>query len=97
MSVRKDLNALLDWYDANAKEVLRVPVVCRPATLRKFCKKKRGDPRLMYRGREIVPTKKAKKDEALPYSLDSLARDEMQQYGTPGENHLGSPFDPTDT
>lgn len=76
MSIRKKVNELLDWYDANAKEVTRVPVVARPSTLRKFCKKKRGDARLMYRGREIVPTKKAKKDE-----------DDFQQFGTFDEEH----------
>lgn len=76
MSIRQDVNKLLDWYDENDKSVTRVPVLARPNTLRKFCKKKRGDPRLIYRGREIVPNKLAKKEV-----------DDMQQFGIFGEEH----------
>lgn len=58
-SVRSNVDALIDWYERFNPSVRTVAVNCRPATLRKFCKKNgvRGGPWL-YREREIVPMRK---------------------------------------
>ncbi len=64
-SVRSNVDALIDWYERFNPSVRTVAVNCRPATLRKFCKKngKRGGP-WIYRGREIVPMRKPRRQEA---------------------------------
>lgn len=89
-SVRSNVDALIDWYEKYNPAVRTVAVNCAPATLRKFCKKNgvRGGPWL-YREREIIPMRKSRAEYYACASRDTagIVRDEMQQYGTPGEDH----------
>jgi hypothetical protein len=63
-SVQSNVDTLIDWYERFNPGVRTVAVNCRPATLRKFCKKNgvRGGPWL-YRNREIVPMRKSRAAE----------------------------------
>ena len=63
MSIQADLNKLIDWYDANRPEVMEIAVKCRPATLKKFCRKKRGYDFVTYRGKKIIPIVKPLREE----------------------------------
>jgi hypothetical protein len=66
MSVRKDLDELISWFERNNPEASRsIQVLATPNTVRRFAKRKRdesgrvirGGP-FVYRGREIVPIRK---------------------------------------
>ena len=63
MTVRSSIDALIRWYETNAPvtagRVLRVDATAN--TVRKFARKTRGGP-YMYRGREIVPARKPRKE-----------------------------------
>jgi len=60
MSIKRDLDDLIDWYeDNNPSAGQTIPVRARPSTLSKFAKKKRGGP-YTYRARIIVPVRPAK-------------------------------------
>jgi hypothetical protein len=63
-SIQAKLDELIGWYDQFNPEVREVRVNCRPATLRKFCRKNgvRGGPWL-YRDRVIVPALKPRSAE----------------------------------
>ncbi len=62
VSIRTELDQILDWYRDNGKTVTEVPVNCRPRTLSGFAKKReRGGP-YIYRGVIVVGIKS--KDEA---------------------------------
>ena len=64
MSVRSDLDELIDWYEANTPQAGRViHVVATRSTVKKFARKhgKRGGP-WIYREREIVPVRKPLKE-----------------------------------
>jgi hypothetical protein len=65
MSVKKDVSDLILWYRQHKPEVKVIAVNAAAATLRRFCKKKRKGP-FMFEGFEIVPTRKAKKDQIQP-------------------------------
>lgn len=60
MTIREDLDRLIDWYEKHCHIVGRViPVLAAPSTIRQFARKKRGGP-FLYRGCEIVPIGKAR-------------------------------------
>lgn len=61
--MRAHVDALIDWYERFNPSVRTVAVNCRPATLRKFCKKKGGGP-YTYREREIIPVRKPRAETA---------------------------------
>lgn len=66
MSVRKDLDALIDWYEAHdPASGMRIAVSATRNTVRKFARCRRGAP-LFYRGREIVPTRKTRRERDQP-------------------------------
>lgn len=88
--IRDHGDALIDWYERFNPSVRTVAVNCRPSTLKNFCNKNgvRGGPWL-YRGREIVPMRKSEAERlAAAIKGGTAAVDEMQQYGTPGEDHI---------
>lgn len=64
MSIRRQLDELIDWYEREGEpDAGRViPVAATRATVRKFARKHgvRNGPWL-YRGREIVPVRKPRK------------------------------------
>lgn len=60
MTIRQDVDALISWHDENVgTKQGRFPVNCRPDSLRRFAKKKRGGP-WIYRGHELIPIKPKK-------------------------------------
>lgn len=63
MSVKSSVDALIKWYETNAPvtagRILRVDATA--STVRKFARKVRGGP-YMYKGREIVPGRKPRKE-----------------------------------
>lgn len=60
MTIRQDVDALIDWRNANPEPLNpHIHVRCRPDTLRRFAKKKKGGP-FMYRGVELIPIKPKK-------------------------------------
>jgi hypothetical protein len=66
MSVRTDLDELIDWYERNTTAGVRTLQVCATAnTVRKFARKARRGP-FTYRGQVIVPIRKSRNDRALP-------------------------------
>lgn len=60
MTVRAEVDELISWYEANKPEVKQIPVTCRPGTLHRFAKKIRRGP-FVYRDRELIPVRPAKK------------------------------------
>jgi hypothetical protein len=64
MSIRDDLDELIDWYEKyKPKAASEIPVRCTWHTLRKFCRKRRvrGGP-WFYRDRVIIPIRKTRKE-----------------------------------
>lgn len=62
MSVKTDLDELIAWYETNKPGVKVIVACCTKNTLRKFAKRPvRGGP-FMYRDREIIPTRKPRKE-----------------------------------
>lgn len=59
MSVKSDVDELLEWYVQHRPDVSHVAVNCRPNTLRRFAKKKRSGP-YTYKGFELTPIKQKK-------------------------------------
>lgn len=61
MTIRTDLDLLIDWYDRHCRIVGRViPVIAAPGTIGKFARKHRRGGPFMYRGCEIVPIGRAR-------------------------------------
>jgi hypothetical protein len=75
MSIRRQLDELIDWYEregaADAGRV--IPVVATRATVKKFARKHgvRNGPWL-YRGREIVPVRKPRKEREIPQQQECV-------------------------
>lgn len=62
MSIRSQLEEIINWYDEFAKSPPKVIAVCATAnTVRKFARKKNGVYR--FRGYEIHPIRKVKTRE----------------------------------
>jgi hypothetical protein len=60
MTIRADLDRLIDWYELHCRIVGRViPLLAAKSTVAKFARKKRRGP-YMYRDCEIVPIGKAR-------------------------------------
>jgi hypothetical protein len=63
VSIKKDLDELIAWYDANKPEAgKQIPVRCTRDTVRKFAKRTRKGGAFMYREREIIPMRKSRKE-----------------------------------
>jgi hypothetical protein len=73
VSVRKDIDELINWFEANNPRASRTLQVCAtPNTVRRFAKRMRNaDGRIIrhgpyiYRGREIVPIRKPRNQQPL--------------------------------
>lgn len=62
MTIRDDLDALIDWYEEHCLIVGRViPVIAVPSTISKFARKQRRGGPFIYRDCEIVPVRRARK------------------------------------
>jgi hypothetical protein len=60
MTIRSDLDRMIDWYESHCHIVGRViPVTAAKSTVAKFARKRRHGP-FIYRGCEIVPIGKAR-------------------------------------
>jgi hypothetical protein len=60
MTIRTDLDQLIDWYEQHCHIEGRViPVIGARSTIGKFARKVRGGP-YIYRNCEIVPIRRAK-------------------------------------
>lgn len=60
MSIKRELDEILNWYDAYGHRPAQIPVICRPRTLAKFARKReRGGP-YVYRGSVVVGIKPAR-------------------------------------
>ncbi len=61
MSIKRDLDEILDWYDAYSSRPATIPIICRPRTLAKFSRKReRGGP-YVYRGSVVVGIRQARR------------------------------------
>lgn len=65
MTIRSDLDELIDWYEANQPLVVGrvIPVAATEGTIAQFASKRRirGGP-YMYRDCEIIAVRKSRKD-----------------------------------
>lgn len=60
MTIRSDLDQLIDWYEQHCQIEGRViAVIAAPSTIRQFARKVRRGP-YIYRDCEIVPLRRAK-------------------------------------
>jgi hypothetical protein len=59
MTIRTDVDQLIDWYVEHTSSTRVVPVIASPRTIGKFARKRRRGP-YMYREFEIVPIRRAK-------------------------------------
>jgi hypothetical protein len=61
MTIRSDLDELIDWYEQHCHIAGRViPVIAARSTIHTFARKRRGGP-FTYRDCEIVPIRRARK------------------------------------
>lgn len=83
MTIRAQIDRVIDWYEKHSFVVGRViPVLAAPSTLRKFARKQRGGP-FIYRDCELVPIGKARdkrrrdanKQTELTYESGDIADD----------------------
>lgn len=62
MNVRRALDELIDWYELHAPLAgQEIPVVASVNTVRKFARKRRGQP-YRYRERVIIPIRKSRRE-----------------------------------
>lgn len=59
MTIRTDVDRLIDWYMEHSPTTRVIPVIAAPNTIRKFSRKRRRGP-YIYRDFEIVPIRRSK-------------------------------------
>lgn len=65
MTIRTDLDRLIDWYIQHSPTTRIIPVIAAPRTISRFARKRRRGP-YVYRNYEIVPIRRSKDRRQVP-------------------------------